>query len=421
MSSETALARTRREQRARDWFKARWSKARSQRRSDGTETVVAVASSHPATQVSLAGKDASPDARAWRRRAFAYAIAVLAVGAFVALKFADPWLLDAWLKRHPFSCLLLGVTISAAYGGLGPGLLATALAGVSGVLLFVSPVGSFAMDDPIPFFVFMVDGCAISIGGGVIHRSRRRLQTTAQQLHRRNVELAELHRFRDEMSALIVHDLKSPLSAVLASLAFVAEDLPAGTTNAIRESVDDATESAKRLLRLLANLLDVSQLEADRLALRREPVDLRALLQTVSRARAQTARMRKIDLSVAVPVDLTPALDRDLIARVIENLLDNALRYTASSGRIELAAVHALQTVQIRVSNSGVAIPADARSRVFDKFGQSTPGVGRMNLGLGLYFCRLAVEAHSGRIWIEESPQWPTVFVIELPQVNPPS
>ena len=70
---------------------------------------------------------------------------------------------------------------------------------------------------------------------------------------------------------------------------------------------------------------------------------------------------------------------------------------------------------QLRIGNSGAPIPVEARGRIFDKFGQAGGQVGRMNLGLGLYFCRLATEAHGGRIWVEETPELPTVFGVELP------
>ena len=106
-----------------------------------------------------------------------------------------------------------------------------------------------------------------------------------------------------------------------------------------------------------------------------------------------------------------------MIERVVENVLDNALRYTPLNGRILLRAIPAPEGrpgVQIRIGNTGSRIPSELRAVVFEKFGQG-PGGLRTNLGLGMYFCRIAAEAHGGRIWIDEEPELPTVFVIELP------
>jgi signal transduction histidine kinase len=101
--------------------------------------------------------------------------------------------------------------------------------------------------------------------------------------------------------------------------------------------------------------------------------------------------------------------------RIIDNTLDNAVRYTPRGGRISLAAEAVSdERVQIRIGNSGPAIPAEHRESIFEKYGQTSPGQGRMNLGLGLYFCRLAIVAHGGRIWVESTTDLPTIFVIEM-------
>jgi signal transduction histidine kinase len=96
--------------------------------------------------------------------------------------------------------------------------------------------------------------------------------------------------------------------------------------------------------------------------------------------------------------------------------MDNAIRYTPRMGRIVLAAVSSESQVQLRVGNTGPAIPAAKRETIFEKFGQLTQSGYRTNLGLGLYFCRLAIEAHGGRMWVDESPELPTVFCIDLPR-----
>ena len=110
--------------------------------------------------------------------------------------------------------------------------------------------------------------------------------------------------------------------------------------------------------------------------------------------------------------------DADLLTRTVENILDNALRYVPDGGMIEIELRELGMEVEIRIGNSGPAIPIEARSVIFDKHGQVGVDIGRRNLGLGLHFARLAVEAHGGRIWVEETETLPTVFGIRLPRLQ---
>jgi signal transduction histidine kinase len=109
-------------------------------------------------------------------------------------------------------------------------------------------------------------------------------------------------------------------------------------------------------------------------------------------------------------------VDRELIARVFENLVDNAARHTPQGGRIRVWAQAVDGGVEIRVGNSGTAIPAPSRTLVFEKYTQLWDAGSGGSVGLGLYFCRLAVEAHAGTIWIEETPELPTVIAVRVPE-----
>jgi len=239
------------------------------------------------------------------------------------------------------------------------------------------------------------------------------LRDKGNALLRRNVELAELQRFRGEMSQLIVHDLKNPLTVVLSNLEYVLEDpdIKVDTRNALA----DAKEGGRRALRLLANLLDVTRLESGRLQPQRSRVAIADVVEPVLRQRVYLARSRGIALLSDFDEATTIHADVELMVRVLENIFDNALRYTPAGGRVSFAARRANDAIELRIGNTGSAIPPDARTRIFEKFGQTGDGIGRMNLGLGLYFCRLATEAHGGRIWVEESHDLPTVFGLALP------
>jgi signal transduction histidine kinase len=139
---------------------------------------------------------------------------------------------------------------------------------------------------------------------------------------------------------------------------------------------------------------------------------LRELVTDVLRPWMLQARLRAISIREEVSPEIVASVDRDLFSRVLENLVDNSLRHAGSGGSVELSG-RLGGSVQLRIGNTGQPIPHEYRSRLFEKFAKGTDG--RFNFGLGLYFCRIAVEAHQGRIWVEEAANLPTVFSIELP------
>jgi signal transduction histidine kinase len=250
----------------------------------------------------------------------------------------------------------------------------------------------------------------------LLMRSGNLLQLRAREveLQRRNVELVELQRFQDETMAMLVHDLKSPLSVILASIDYL---IGAGGMGAEAvEALEDCLQAGSRIARLTSNILEIAHAESGRLEVRRGQVRLAGLVETVLRPRRSVLERRGLAVEVEVG-DRAAEVDRDLIARVLENLIDNAARYTPASGRMRISAdgdPGDPGRVVLRVGNSGAPIPAASRMLVFEKFTQVWESR-RGSVGLGLYFCRLAIEAHGGKIWIEETEALPTVFAFALP------
>jgi len=227
--------------------------------------------------------------------------------------------------------------------------------------------------------------------------------------------LIELGRFRDDAAAMIVHDLKNPLSVIVANYDYILDGFE-GSADCL-EALQASQIAGRRMIRLLANLVDVARLEKGTLDVRASEITLSQLLESVAEQRRVLARSLKIAIILASCPEITAEVDADLVTRTVENIFDNALRYTPSGGSIEIDLREVGPDVEIRIGNSGCAIPVGARSRIFEKYGQVSSDIGRMNLGLGLYFCRLAIEAQGGGIWVEESEQLPTVFGIRLPRV----
>jgi two-component system, sensor histidine kinase and response regulator len=244
------------------------------------------------------------------------------------------------------------------------------------------------------------------------------LRERHQALTQRNAELAELQRFRDEMSSTVVHDLKNPLSVILANLAYAIEELrQAGDVidSDVRQSLIESQEAGRRLLRLLTNLADTARIEANRLETAAQPTLVGRILTQIATQRRVIASSREIRIEVRVPEEVEAAVDVDLVTRAIENIVDNALRYTPTGGVIVMSVARAGDQFELAVGNDGPRIPDEARHVIFEKYGQTGRHSGRMNLGLGLYFCRLAAEAHGGALELRETAELPTQFVFRLP------
>jgi signal transduction histidine kinase len=240
------------------------------------------------------------------------------------------------------------------------------------------------------------------------------LRTKDAALMQRNIELAELQRFRDEMSAMLVHDMKNPLSVMVTNTEYVIDLCTPDQADQL-EALHDVRSAGRRALRIVANLLEIARMEAGSFQIRREPTDVAAVVEPLVRERTFMAEVRDIELRCTIDPAATMVADREILSRVLENVFDNAFRYTPAGGRIEVQGFSAEHSVQLRIGNTGSPIPVEDRARIFERFAQATGNVGRMNLGLGLYFCRLAAEAHGGRIWVEQTPELPTVFGLELP------
>lgn len=247
-----------------------------------------------------------------------------------------------------------------------------------------------------------------------LKESRDDLAASRDALRERNAQLERAQREQQELTEFIIHDLKSPLTGVIANTEWLYEQLGAGD-GAMLRALEDVLSSSSRLRLMINDLLAVSQLERGTFPIERRSVSLGSMLKHVTRGFQRAAAQK--DISLVEPADLSFACEVDpgLMQRVLENILDNSLRYTPRSGRVAVRA--ALQDeLEIAVSNSGPPIPELDRERIFEKFRRgsgATNGVG--NAGLGLYFCRRAVEAHGGHIDVVETDEYPTCFRIRLP------
>jgi signal transduction histidine kinase len=237
------------------------------------------------------------------------------------------------------------------------------------------------------------------------------LRQARRQLSESLDRLRELERLRDDLVHMVVHDMRSPLSVLIGRL----ELLKPHVTGASERTLDAATRSAVGLNRMADTLLDVSRLEEGQMPLDRAVCDLVKLADDVRHAFVSMDQKRVIDLESRGAVMV--ACDAGLIRRVIENLVSNGIKHTPDGGRLHIE-VNALPgRARISVEDEGDGVPPEARHRIFEKFGTLEARKERSyhSAGLGLAFCKLAVQAHGGAIGVDSVDPHGSLFWVELP------
>jgi len=231
----------------------------------------------------------------------------------------------------------------------------------------------------------------------------------------------ELAQLRDDLTNMLIHDLRSPLTVLTSSLELMKADLDAGRTASLGDLIQLAEQGGNRLLRLVNDLLDINRLESGTMEVHPETVGPEYLLENVAARFAPQVAQARIEMEISADPAVPPVYaDPKIMDRVIHNLVDNATKFTPDGGRIRLWARldngDRSDTVLIGVSDTGPGISAQAQSRLFRKFQQVVSNAGRrMGTGLGLPFCKLAVEAHGGEIWVESEVGKGSTFIVRLP------
>lgn len=243
----------------------------------------------------------------------------------------------------------------------------------------------------------------------------------------------KLETLRDDLTSMIYHDLRSPLSNVISSLDMLLTMMDEAQAAALTPVVQIAMRSAQRVQRLIYSLLDVRRLEAGQPITTRQLVRVSDLLAETAEMLAPMVQGKNQPLLVEMAGELPIInIDADMIRRALINLLENASKFSPQGGVLALGAQKDGDFIRFWVRDSGMGIPVDVQEKIFDKYtslnrGRSTgslsdsaPGSIPRGLGLGLAFCRLAVQAHGGRIWVESHEGQGSTFLFTLP-VTPPA
>ena len=270
-----------------------------------------------------------------------------------------------------------------------------------------------ASADPLELVMALVGKAASAVDNAIAIREKNR------QLREAYNRLRESERLKKDLTDMVVHDMRVPLTAVLGSMESLAESMDPKMAAHESELLNVAISGGNVLLRMINDLLDVSKLEEHKVALKKRPTAVCMLVdQAVDQVKILAGR-KKLDLHVNTRPELPEIpMDRDRMVRVLINLLGNAIRHTPPGGLIRIGArlMPDKQTLSISVRDTGVGIPKEYHRKVFDKFVQvEEPKRRSASTGLGLTFCKLVVEAHGGTIWVDSEPEKGSTFTLTLP------
>jgi len=241
-------------------------------------------------------------------------------------------------------------------------------------------------------------------------------ETNLQWLIRDISERRELDSLREDLISMIYHDLRSPLSNVVSSLDVFNAMLPQDGDPAFRSLLNIALRSTERIQRLTNSLLDMSRLETGQPVINLFSTSPVLLAVDAVEAVSPVAETKNQIINLRIPADTPPVMvNADMIRRVLINLLENAVKYSPPNGEISLGAVIEPNQAKIWVQDSGPGIPAKEQEHIFDKFTRLNPEMSQKGIGLGLAYCRLAIEGHGGRIWVESEAGQGSQFCFTLP------
>jgi len=268
--------------------------------------------------------------------------------------------------------------------------------------------------EPIELVMSLAEQAASAMENAhAIRQSNRELRAAYKQL-RQSEQLTK------DLTGMVVHDLRVPLTAVVGSIQTLSDLLEPESDSQVSEVIRIALSSSETMMRMIDDLLDVSRIEEGKIALHRQELSIYSIIDEAVSQLEIAIRNRRLKIIKGIQPDV-PSItaDRDRILRVMLNLLSNAVRHTPAKGQITLTAKYLAdeKLVKISVSDTGEGIPKSHQKKIFDKFVQiDTPGTKKKSSsGLGLTFCKLMTEAHGGSIWVESEPGLGSTFNFTLP------
>lgn len=249
-------------------------------------------------------------------------------------------------------------------------------------------------------------------------RALIQMQQMSEMIRRSTVELVQVRHLREDLIDTIIHDFKSPLSTVIGALELLQETVDDRLSNYAHQLIQTALQASLRQNALIEDMLNVVRMEAGEMPIALQSTQVDLLVDECVSEMMPIIERRDLTLKAEYALDLQSAsADNALLRRVIANLLENAIKSTPEGGRIHITAVMNDDQIQLGVIDSGHPIPPELHEIIFDQRRRDevrTKGA-RAGAGLGLAFCRLAINSMHGRIWVESSRNTGGAFYFTLP------
>lgn len=250
----------------------------------------------------------------------------------------------------------------------------------------------------------------------------------ARDFNSMSEKLGELDQMKKDFVAHVSHELKAPLAAIRQTLAVTLEQVPGPINETQQRLLQLSRQSAERLSAIVANLLDVSRLDAGTMEYEMGARDILGIVRQVVDEFSLKAQERHIEILVNSDAPAIPVIcDGDRMIQVIGNLVDNALKFSPTNSKISIQVSHqnvkSASMATVSIADRGTGVPDDHKQNVFQKFHQ-VKGRGKraagQGVGLGLAICKTIMDAHRGRIWVEDNPGGGSVFRLEMRAAQAP-
>lgn len=250
----------------------------------------------------------------------------------------------------------------------------------------------------------------------VLARVRTHLELSRQklELEQKNEELIQLNGLRENLTHMIIHDLRTPLTAINGSLEVLEmlfqESLPEKAT----KLVDNARRAGEKMIEMVGSVLDLDRLETGNMPVQLGKVDLMSLIKEVLGIFEDSRKGISFDF-VPRTESIPWTCDRELIRRVLVNLVSNAVKFSPMEGVVKLDVQKERDRLILSVQDEGDGMPLEVQQLIFEKYQQVQQRKFKHSSGIGLAFCKLAVQAHGGEIWIESTPGEGSTFYFTIP------
>ncbi len=248
-------------------------------------------------------------------------------------------------------------------------------------------------------------------------RNAVRTQTLYNDLEREYTRVTELEKMRDQLVHMIVHDLRSPLQVMGMNLEIVEMEAIGMLDGEDVQALRDVRQTVRSMSKMVDTMLDLSRLESKAMPINKHNTNLGALVSEAAPAIGDDTNPVYLDIPSTEEFDPMATCDGELIKRVIVNLVNNAIDFSPKNEPVVVSILQEAHGHRVTITDSGPGIPPEAQDAIFDKFGQASQDgrKAKASSGIGLAFCKLAIESHGGAIGVQSKVGEGSTFWFELP------